>query len=96
MVDVGDEVRLVLSSKYLRKKDGVYNFTSIRFHILLQREKELSLNFIQNASKLTLKLSMVSNIRVVTSEGPRDRILVPRNIGIKHIYLWFNMTYFLI
>jgi hypothetical protein len=71
MVDVGGEVL----------KDRVYNFTSIRFHVLLKRERDLSLNVIQNASKPTLKVSSVSIIRVATTEGPRDHILNRRNIG---------------
>jgi hypothetical protein len=77
---VGDEVSLGLSSKKL-EKDGVNNFTSISFHVLLKRERELSRNVIQNASKPTLKVSTVSNIRVAATEGPRDRILNRRNIG---------------
>jgi hypothetical protein len=57
-----------------------FRFKFIMFHVLLKREKELSLNVIQNAFKPTLKISMVSNIGVAT-ESPRDRILNRRNIG---------------
>jgi hypothetical protein len=62
------------------EKDGVNSFTS-RIHVSLNRERELSRNVIQNASKPTLKVSMVSNIRAATTEGPRDRIFNRRNIG---------------
>jgi hypothetical protein len=51
------------------------------FDVLLKRERELLRNVIQNASKPTLKVSMVSNIRVATTGGQRDRILNRRNIG---------------
>jgi hypothetical protein len=41
----------------------------------LKRERELSKNVIQNASKPTLKISTVSNIRVAATEDPKRSYL---------------------